>query len=100
MSAALELPEAKELRELGFVRENRLSSKGAWGSSPGPASPIEAVSYAREDTTPWLWVFEQRASRDRMLSSGVLEPRPFLGRLNGFFYGPTLFGALNVVVWA
>lgn len=35
-----------------------------------------------------------------MLGSGVLEPGPLLGRLNGFFYDPALFGALNIVVWA
>lgn len=52
MSAALELSEAKELRESGIVRENRLSSKGARRSTlvrSGPGSPIEAVSCARED---------------------------------------------------
>lgn len=32
-------------------------------------------------------------------SSRVLEPWTLLETLNGFFYGPALFGALDIVVW-
>jgi hypothetical protein len=43
MSAALELSEAKELRELGFVRENRLSPKGARRSTLVLVLPLKLL---------------------------------------------------------